>query len=109
LFWCRHAKASQEVRNEYWQGIYAGKDIVQVRLDGADLATELTDYHAIDAGAATSVAHALGSIQKVAWVAGWLELPRASGDFVCPHIGSFSSTLLRTHDMPRRPKTNYAL
>jgi hypothetical protein len=74
LFWCYHSKDSQEVRREYWQAISEDKEIVQIRLDGTDLARELSAYQAIDASGVTRVSHTLMAIERVAWMSGLASL-----------------------------------
>src|SRR5436853_506362 len=48
VFWCRHAKASQEVETEFRAAIAQGKDILPLLLDETPLPGDLADFHYID-------------------------------------------------------------
>jgi hypothetical protein len=68
VFWCRHASASREVRNEYWAAISAGKDISPIRLDGTILPDPLKAYQATEIPGWNSLTHALMTIERGLWV-----------------------------------------
>jgi TIR domain len=68
VFWCRHALASDEVRNEYWAGIRAGKDIAPIRLDGTTLPDPLKAYQATEMPGWNTLTHALMTVERGLWV-----------------------------------------
>jgi hypothetical protein len=68
VFWCRHASASYEVRNEYWAGIRAGKDISPIRLDSTTLPVPLKAYQVTEIPGWNSLTHALMTIERGLWI-----------------------------------------
>jgi hypothetical protein len=72
VFWCRHARASAEVRKEYWQAIDCNKPLVPVRLDHSAIPMPLSRFQAIDTRRLTWWSHEIARWDRYPWFIGLL-------------------------------------
>ena len=66
VFWCHHAKNSQEVEKEFLAAISHGKDVLPLLLDETPLPRDLTEFQYIDFREAFGTGHGIDSAPPLA-------------------------------------------
>jgi hypothetical protein len=77
VFWCHHARASNEVRKEYEAAIAQQKDVLPLLIDDTPLPPELAEYQYIDFREAFAGGHALPpAVPRRVWgLGGFVAVP----------------------------------
>src|SRR5262249_45087253 len=71
VFWCCHARDSDEVRREYREAIECDKPVVPVTLDHTVVPDELRRYQVTDVSSLVGWNHRFLSVERWLWIGGW--------------------------------------
>lgn len=98
VFWCKHAAASKEVKQEYRRAIKLGKAVVPVLLDSTDMPEILAQRQAIDLRTALGAhAEAVCLIEtETDWrIGSWVQILRKPSEAESQRAGEYLIKQLR--------------